>query len=107
MKPFCYQSTFYMKPDEWGFGTAASDDGRGNGPTASFDHILEQIDMMRGAGMLLPITIRLHAGDYCLDKPITLRANHSNVTFEPFGDGDVRITGGRKITGFEKTEFMG
>ena len=107
MKQFCYQSTFYMKPDEWGFGTAAADDGKGHGPTASFDHLLEQIDMLRGSGMLLPITVKMHAGNYCLEKPITLRANHSNITFEPYGDGDVLISGGRRIAGFEKTEFMG
>ena len=107
MKQFCYTSTFYMKPDEWNFGTAAVSDGKGNGPTASFGNILEQIDMMRGAGMLMPITVRMHAGKYCLNEPITLRGNHSNVTFEPYGDGEVQITGGRQITDFEKTEFMG
>ena len=100
-------NTLYVSPTGTGSGKYPDDRYPGCGPSGSIHHILDLIDMMRGGGMLQPITVRLLAGDYCLTSPIALRPTMSNVTFVPYGDGEVTISGGRKITGFAKTTFNG
>ena len=93
-------NTLYVSPNGTGNGKYPDDRYPTCGPCGSIHHILDLIDMMRGGGMLQPITVRLLAGDYCLTSPLALRPTMSNVTFEPYGDGNVTISGGRKITGF-------
>ena len=100
-------NTLYVSPAGTGNGKYPDDRISGCGPCGSLAQVLDLIDMMRGGGMLQPITVRLHAGDYCLSSPLAFRPTMSNVTFEPFGDGEVCITGGRKITGFAKTTYRG
>ena len=100
-------NTLYVSPTGTGNGKYPDDRYPTCGPCGSIHHILDLIDMMRGGGMLQPITVRLLAGDYCLTSPLALRPTMSNVTFEPYGDGSVTISGGRKITGFEATTFNG
>ena len=101
-------NTLYVAPWGKGNGTTASrtpDDPAG--PLDSLDTALNLAEQMRGGGMLQPIHIRLLAGNYCLSHPIGLRPTMSNITVEPFGDGEVLLSGGRRITGFEKTVFNG
>ncbi len=100
-------NTLYVSPTGTGNGKYPDDRIPGCGPSGSLADVLALIDMMRGGGMLQPITVRMHAGDYCLSSPLQFRPTMSNVTLEPFGDGAVRISGGKKITGFEKTVFNG
>ena len=100
-------NTLYVSPGSSGNGKYPDDRVPGCGPCGSLAQVLELIDMMRGGGMLQPITVRMHAGEYCLTSPLFFRPTMSNVSFVPFGDGEVRISGGRKITGFEKTTFNG
>ena len=100
-------NTLYVSPTGSGNGKYPDDRIPGCGPCGSLAQVLDLIDMMRGGGMLQPITVRMHAGDYCLSNPLALRPTMSNVSFVPFGDGEVTISGGRKITGFAKTTFNG
>ena len=100
-------NTLYVSPTGDGNGKYPDDRIPGCGPCASLSHILELIDMMRGGGMLQPITVRLAAGTYTLSEPLKFRPTMSNVTFEPMGNGKVTLSGGRRITGFAKTTFMG
>ncbi len=86
--------------------------GTGNGkshesPTGSIQNALSMVEMMRGGGMLQPITVKLLAGNYCLTSPIVFHPTMSNVSVEPFGNGDVLISGAKKLEGFAETEFMG
>ena len=100
-------NTLYVSPGGSGNGKYPDDRVPGCGPCSSLAQVLELIDMMRGGGMLQPIIVRMHAGEYCLTSPLFFRPTMSNVSFVPFGDGEVRISGGRKIIGFEKTTFNG
>ena len=100
-------NTLYVSPTGTGNGKYPDDSIPGCGPSGSLAAVLDTIDAMRGGGMLQPITVRMHAGDYCLTSPLSFRPTMSNVAFEPFGDGDVCISGGRRITGFAKTTFNG
>ena len=96
-------NTLYISPTGRGDGKYYD----GDRPLGSLHRALELVDMMRGGGMLQPITIKLRAGEYCLSAPLVFRPTMSNISFEPFGDGNVLISGGRKITGFAETSFMG
>ncbi|MBO5649183.1 MAG: right-handed parallel beta-helix repeat-containing protein, partial [Clostridia bacterium] len=101
-------NTLYVSTEPGGFGKYP--DWRyswSGGPCGSLQETLNRVTQMRGGGMLQPITIKMMAGEYCLDGPISISPTMSNVTIEPYGDGQVIISGSRKITGFEKTTFMG
>lgn len=100
-------NTLFVSPNGTGSGKYPDDRIPGAGPCGSLAQVLDLIDMMRGGGMLQPITVRMHAGDYCLSSPLVIRPTMSNVTFVPFGDGEVRISGGRRITGFTRTTYRG
>lgn len=100
-------NTLYVSPNGTGSGKYPDDRISGAGPCGSLAQVLDLIDMMRGGGMLQPITVRMHAGDYCLSSPLVIRPTMSGVTFVPFGDGEVRISGGRRITGFTRTTYRG
>ena len=100
-------NTLYVSPNGTGSGKYPDDRISGAGPCGSLAQVLDLIDMMRGGGMQQPITVRMHAGDYCLSSPLVIRPTMSNVTFVPFGDGEVRISGGRRITGFTRTTYRG
>lgn len=100
-------TTLYVSPNGTGNGKNYHEQEPGCGPLASMQRALELLEQMRGGGMLQPITVKLMAGEYCLTQPLVIRSTMSNVTFEPFGDGPVLISGGRKITGFTETAFNG
>ncbi|MBQ7299732.1 MAG: right-handed parallel beta-helix repeat-containing protein [Clostridia bacterium] len=100
-------TTLYVSPDGTGNGKYPDEVFPGCGPMGSIAAALDAIDMMRGGGMLQPITVCLRAGTYCLTAPLTLRPTMSNVTVRPYGDGEVTVSGGRKITGFVPTVFNG
>ncbi|MCQ2431264.1 MAG: right-handed parallel beta-helix repeat-containing protein [Clostridia bacterium] len=106
---FDYRScnTLYVSPDGKGNGKNYHENEAGCGPLGSIGAALKFIEQMRGSGLLQPITVKLLAGEYLLNDAIYLRATMSNVTFEPFGNGPVLISGGKRITGFEKTTFNG
>ncbi|MGN1409344.1 MAG: right-handed parallel beta-helix repeat-containing protein [Eubacteriales bacterium] len=100
-------NTLYVSPNGNGNGKNFHENEPGCGPLRSIENALGLVEQMRGGGMLQPITIKLMAGEYCLSSPLVIRPVMSNVTIEPFGDGPVLISGGRKITGFTETEFNG
>ena len=94
-------NTLYISPNGNGDGKTK------DAPLSSIQGALELLEQMRGGGMLQPITLKLMAGSYSLSQPLFFRPTMSNVTVEPFGDGPVLISGGKKITGFSKTIFQG
>ena len=73
----------------------------------SLDQALGEIAELRRSGVNQPITIRLAEGEYCLDKPLEIGNDISAVTIEPFGSAKVVISGGRTLSGFEKSTFNG
>ncbi len=93
-------NTLYVAPGAVGDGKAPET------PLGSLADAFSTVEMMRGGGMLQPITLKLLAGEYLLTAPLSVRPTMSNVTVEPFGNGAVLLSGGKKITGFEKTTFM-
>ncbi len=95
-------SIIYVAPSANGSGLYPQPES-----ACSLNHALQIIQELRGAHLMQPITIKFHAGEYYFDKTISLVPPLSNVTFEPFGDGDVFFYGARKITDFRKTEFNG
>lgn len=55
-----------------------------------------------------PVTVLFRAGDYILPEPLTLTAaDRDRVTFDAFGDGDVRFTGAVPVTGFAEGTLGG
>jgi len=100
-------NTLYAAPGGSGNGKTFRTDIPGCGPLGSIQAALERIEQMRGSGMLQPITIRLLPGEYLLTSPIQFRPTMSNVTVEPFGPGEVTLSGGRRITGFFRSEWNG
>ncbi len=100
-------TTLYVSPTGTGNGKHPHEKETGNGPLGSISAALTLLEQMRGGGMLQPITIRLLAGEYPLSAPLHLGLTMSNVTFEPFGDGPVLISGGKRITGFQNAVFNG
>ena len=109
MKMFSYRdvSTLYVCPGCSGSGKTPDKNAGGDAPLEGLERAFSLIEQMRGGGMLQPITLKLMAGNYCLSSAVRIRDTMSNVTVEPFGDGEVLISGGRKITGFTESAFNG
>ncbi|MBO5199489.1 MAG: right-handed parallel beta-helix repeat-containing protein [Lachnospiraceae bacterium] len=100
-------STLYVAPGGVGNGRCAKECGDGFGPLGSLADAFMIIKQMRGGGMLQPVTVKMMAGEYVMKKTLTVDPMMSNVCVEPYGDGEVLISGGRRITGFEKTVWKG
>ncbi|MCL2518771.1 MAG: hypothetical protein FWF15_09430 [Oscillospiraceae bacterium] len=69
----------------------------------AFNEIIE----LRRSGVNQPITVRLAEGEYFYGDAIEIDNRLSAVTVEPFGTAKVVISGGKKLSGFEKTVFNG
>jgi len=99
-------NTIYVSPDGTGSGMFSHTDENGFGPTNIRD-VFKHIKAIRGGGALFPITIKMLGGIYSLTTPITIPAGTSNVTIEPFGDGEVLVLGGKALSGFKRDSFFG
>ena len=100
-------SIIYVKPNGVGNGKYYDESIPGNGPLGSIQDAINAVEQLRGGGSLQPITIKLMAGEYILSSPLLFKYPVSNVTIEPFGDGEVIISGGLQVKNFEKTTFNG
>ena len=113
MKDFRKQTTLYVSPDfppeSNGYAPVVKDEGfhdANDGPVWSLNRALDIITEMRESGLQYPMTIKLLPGEYGL-APIHFGKFTSNITIEPYGDGEVLISGGKRITGWKKDTFNG
>ncbi|MBQ2826710.1 MAG: right-handed parallel beta-helix repeat-containing protein [Clostridia bacterium] len=99
-------NTIYVSPDGNGSGMNCHTAVEGFGPCSiadAFKHVRE----IRGGGALFPISIKMLGGVYSVTDPISVSGNISNVTIEPYGDGEVIVLGGRVLSGFKRDRFFG
>lgn len=88
--------------------TAEIGDGLSPGhPLASVKGALEKVREIRSAGAKQPLSICFLEGEYLFSENLVIHEDISDVTFQPFGNDKVIITGGVRITGFIETEFNG
>ena len=101
---------FYVSPqgnDTW-TGQLASPDAEGtDGPFATLERARDAIRSLDEAQrQAAPITVFLRGGIYTLDRTFALNSTDSGtesapITYRAYGNEEVRIIGGREITGFE------
>ncbi len=99
-------NTIYVSPDGNGSGMNPHTKEDGFGPCSiadAFKHVRE----IRGGGALFPITVKMLGGVYPITDPIVIAGGVSNVTIEPFGDGEVTVLGGKRLEGFKRDSFLG
>ena len=73
----------------------------------SLGQAFSEIAELRRSGVNQPITVKLAAGEYFFDNAMEINSNLTAVTVEPFGDAEAVISGGKPLTGFEKSSFNG
>lgn len=66
---------------------------------------LAEVKKLRAGGVMQPLTIKLTDGVYELDRTVVLDESFGALTIT--SDGGAVFSGGRKITGFKKTNFNG
>ena len=74
---------------------------------ATLGEALSYVKAEREAGNADPLTIWIKAGTYCVEETLTIDGVMSDLTIEPFGDGEVRVFGAYRLTGFEPDTFNG
>ena len=102
---------FYVSPsgkDEWS-GRAAAPDGQSGGPFATLQKARDAIRQLKASAGLPEggVTVWIAPGTYPLDKALELTAEDSGEVGKPIvyratAEGQVRITGGRTVTGWQK-----
>lgn len=114
MKSFMDATTIYVKSDcggktNNGFSPIYKAEGfeENDGPVWSLEKAFGIVKELREGGCVRPLAIKMFAGEYCLDNPLVIDPLMSGVTVEPYGDGEVIISGGKKITGFREAVFNG
>ena len=73
----------------------------------SLKEALARVASLRRIGVLQPISIRIAPGVYEMDAPLCIDETVSSVTLEPDGEGEVLLSGGRRITGWKEDIFNG
>ncbi|MBR5452662.1 MAG: right-handed parallel beta-helix repeat-containing protein [Clostridia bacterium] len=99
-------NTIFVSPDGNGSGMNCHNAEEGFGPCSITD-ALKHAREIRGGGALFPISIKMLGGVYSVTNPISVTEGISNVTIEPYGDGEVTVLGGKQLTGFKKDLFFG
>ena len=62
----------------------------------------DAIRALRRKGSTAPVTVMVHGGTYRLDEPFVLTAEDSNVTWSAYPGERPILSGGRRITGWQK-----
>jgi len=88
-------------------GTSPVRTADGQAPLATVKEALNRIASLRRIGVRQPISVRLAPGVYELNDPIVIGESVSSVTVEPDGEGEVLLSGGRRITGWKEDVFNG
>lgn len=79
-----------------------------NGPVKTIDRALVIVSEMRRSEYRQPITVALMDDEYDFAKTLEIKNPLvRDVTFAPFGGGDVLFSGGKQITGWAPDAFMG
>ena len=94
-------STFFVAADG-----CDSNDGITK-PFATIQRALDEIRSLREEHVPQPFTIRIHAGEYFLDKPLLFDGQCDQMDIQAYGDGEVILNGGRKLEGFTWSEVNG
>ena len=94
-------STFFVATDG-----CDSNDGI-HKPFATLHRALDEIRALREAGVPQPFTVRIHGGEYFLDKPLMFDAGCDQMDIQAYGDGEVILSGGRRLEGFTWGEVNG
>ncbi len=103
-------AVIYVSPagnDAWSGKLAAPNRARTDGPFATLQRACREVAKLRAAGVR-EITVFLRGGDYCLSQTVQLGPEHSapdggRVVFAAYRGERVRIIGGRRITGWRRT----
>ena len=121
MKNFAAVSTIYVSQkmgDDFNSGIRYDDQVAGAGPVKTIERALKVACGMRVGGYMQPISVKLMDEEYELEKPIELGefstygfnggARCFDVCIEPFNPKKrPLISGGKRITGFQKDTFNG
>lgn len=115
MKSYRDSTVIYVKPDcegrvNNGYAPEFVDEGLGymnDGPVWSLQKALEIAAEMREDGNKKPFTIKMLAGTYNFNAPVVIDHLMKDITIEPYGDGEVIFSGGKKIEGWKKDTFNG
>ena len=108
MLPYSQISAIYVSPTgaASASGTSPIPTADGQGPLASVADALTRIAELRRIGIRQPISVRLEAGVYEHSAPVVIGEDVSSVTVEP-QDGEVILSGGRRITGWRTDTYGG
>lgn len=77
------------------------------GTTEELLSTVAKVKEMRKQELLQPVRIRMRGGYYCLAETLVLDQYCSALTFEPFDDHKVVLSGGKKIGGFQNDTYDG
>ncbi|MFA6948727.1 MAG: right-handed parallel beta-helix repeat-containing protein [Eubacteriales bacterium] len=61
---------------------------------------------LRRSGVGQPITIRMADGIYPITQPISVTPDVTNITVEALSAGKTVLSGGERVTGFERAKFV-
>jgi hypothetical protein len=96
--------------DEWS-GRAAAPDGKGGGPFATLQKARDALRQLKAVGGLPEggVTVWIGPGTYSLSQGFELTAEDSGAAGKPIvyraaAEGQVRVTGGRTVTGWRKVD---
>jgi len=115
MKSFKDSTVIYVKPDcdgkvNNGFAPIFKDQGLGemnDGPVWCLKRALEMVSEMREDGNKKPFTIKMMAGTYNFTEPVIVDHLMKDITIEPYGDGEVVFSGGKRIEKWQRDIFNG
>lgn len=82
----------YVSPN----GNDNNDAGR-NSPVRTVQRALDLYKTAHDKNEKVSGHIYIHAGTYNIDSGLKLTSSHSKLTIKPYGDGEVKISGAKKI----------
>ena len=75
-----------------------------DGPLRTPAEARDKVRSLRQTGAAGTLTIRLHAGTYALSEPLVLNPGDSDTVWEAAPGERVLLSGGRRITGWQKSK---
>ncbi|MFZ5517578.1 MAG: right-handed parallel beta-helix repeat-containing protein [Candidatus Zhuqueibacterota bacterium] len=101
--------TLYISPfgnDAWSGALDRPNETNSDGPLATFHQASERIRELKKAESASSIVIRVRAGLYPFAETLRLDSlnagdTESRIIWQNYGDGEVTVMGGKRLTGFE------